>query len=650
MKKIEELLDKINSSSEDAKFSAWMEIYTSDNLDLKSFLFNLPFEQSPVLKNSCIRFLGHIQEERAIRLLVRFLEDADDIVVDSAIRSFERNLYNNKTYFLIDALDSQNRKTVFFAIEKICKAGIYEALNKLYSMLDRNDERLMIKLLMGFRYMPDRGMLRVVEGFIYDQREKVRFYTTFVYGALYESNIREARKFLLRLLRDESKRIRQVALWSLRKNKRLWDIQYYLKLSTHDSDPTVKQEALMGLSQFDYLFVIRHLLKIIVYEQNRLVVLKAESILINYSPKRIVKALRKMIVNNDRKIMSKALLYYAEFEKNKKSFFNFLIKGLRCSNVKDKLPFIEALGAYGDSNGIKFLEKSLGESPLEAYAAMSAILKIHEYNKTNGFVNYLKDDNCSNLLKQMVLKQLVRMKNIEKSDYELAEMLLDLLHSPNLNIRYLSTQALVLIMTDEFIVPFFEVLLKENDPASLNLLQKNVSFLLQNNCLLFADLYSNYINKPDAIKLLFNVLFEASLPSSEFIRLLKGIHARNINIYSSTYVSDFMNYILYYLQSGYVELSDIVQLYDSLEDKVIFLKSLEKVIRDHPNMKISISIDQFKTIISQVKNQDEKRVLLSLLGFSKSDNVIPLILEYQVSENIDVISQSILQVMGMDYD
>src|SRR3989338_991590 len=213
MTTISEIREKMESLSEDARFVVWLSLYSSPERAERNALDDIIRDRDPYLKLLLIRFLASVPEEKAVGLLVRTLEDPNSVVQNASIRSFEKNSFDKRWAKLIVPARSLNGTAQFYALEKLAQAIVLDAVPLFLSLLSTKDEKLLIHLLKGFRYFSDERIYAPLIPFLSDAREEVRFRAVMAMGALYEAEVREARKAFLTGLKDPSAKIRRAVLW-----------------------------------------------------------------------------------------------------------------------------------------------------------------------------------------------------------------------------------------------------------------------------------------------------------------------------------------------------------------------------------------------------------------------------------------------------
>jgi len=488
---LEEIRSKIESFYEDIRLSGWMELYQPDQNDSEKAkkeeeLKHILERQDPLLKISFARFLSHIYEARAVTYLKKLLEDSNPVVVEAAKRSFEKNHYQQKLAVLLPLLNSSSFSAQLFALEQLSLGKVIQAVDPILDLLenlkgtenDENKTHLLLAILSALRHFPEKRLIPYLDLYRHDKREEVRFRTLLVMGALNAEGILSSSKPLQEALRDPSPRIRQGALWAVRRRPSIEDFDFLKKVSLEDEDPHVRQEALVELSVLPAQEVIVHLLQILATEKNRMVTLKCESVLLSMPTDRLIEGLEK-ILHEGRWghdiIKNRALLLFAEFQKDSESYFYYLVEGLnQVPDVKSKLPFIEALGILENQRAIPILEKYLNGPSILAYATIQSILKIIRVYPQYPLHSYLEDPALPSLLKQMILKHIVRMEGTIPGTARLIDCLLGFLKDKTINIRYLAVQAL---LRTDFPFPLeklVESIFQETDASTLKSLHEGL--------------------------------------------------------------------------------------------------------------------------------------------------------------------------------
>lgn len=474
---LEDIKKSIISGMEDERFVAWMQLYSLDERELAdSELQRIINSQDPILKILFGRFLALVGEERAIGFLVQLLGDQNRNVVLAAIKAFAKNHYIFKLRHLVPVINAVRLEAQEYAIEQLSLAGEADVIDPLLDLLKRAPEKLVPTILAGLRHLPDQRLVLPIGFFVSHPKAEIRLQAIFVLGALFEVNMGNIRPRLILALRDPSPSVRKAALWALCKKPSRKDLGWLKDMSLHDVDAFVRQECIEGLKSFYAVSVILHLLKLITHDKDRRVTLKCESILLGMPLELLAKAFAKSQRDKDEKLRSKALLIFSSYQQQSENFCKLVLRQLGlAADDKTRLSLIETLGNIRAVTALGILESYLGKTFILAYAAMGAILKIWVQNPTPTLQKYLVDPKLPALLKQMVLKRLLYKKAQSVLDVPMVHILIGLLKDHNLNIRYLASQVLVFSRSEMAFDPLFDLLVREQDPASLQFLQ--ASFL-----------------------------------------------------------------------------------------------------------------------------------------------------------------------------
>lgn len=469
------VLSKLTELGEDARYEAWVSLYRLQDNEQAAFESALKVSP-PVVRLLFARFLSQRNDDRALSLLRDLLFDHDALVVDAAKKAFDRNPDPRKWPRLLPVLEAPAAEARYYAMEKLAQGGVAQAITPLVAHLATAPDDEAVRILSALKYLPEKSLAVEIKPYLEHGAEAVRFGAVLVAASLYEHGISGSRDFLLqRLMRDDSPRVRQTAVWALR-SRRYWrNADVFLKHSVSDPEALVRQECLLGLASFPSRRVVKHLLKILVTEKHRVVVLKGEAVLLSLPRGKLVRALKTIYRSGDRDLSIKAMLIFAEFEESSRPFFRYLMKGLtRARDERERLPFIEAIGILGRRDAIPMLESFLKVSPLTAYAAMNAILRIWGASSEFPLLRYFGDQELSPLIRQMAIKHFVKSGVAVVSDPKLLGLLVETLKSPHLNLRFLSALALARLPGKLAGVDLLNAFLAESDPSARRMLREGL--------------------------------------------------------------------------------------------------------------------------------------------------------------------------------
>ncbi|MDP2600594.1 MAG: HEAT repeat domain-containing protein [Deltaproteobacteria bacterium] len=623
---LEKIRKELEGPSDDARYDAWLALYTSEEKEAVGELQKIVQSKDPILKVLFLRFLGHIDQERAVVYIVQLLQDKNSVVVDAAKKSFDRNLFNAKLKKLIPLIHSSQKPEKYFAIEKLSQGGEISILDDLLKMMTAGDEDLLIQILTALRFLADKKVIPHILPFLKDDRETVRLKVVLVLGAIFEFGYFPVKKRLLAALTDPSPDVRRTVLWSIRRHPAKEDIPLLLHISFKDSDPTVRQEGLIELGSFPIPKVIRHLLQLMVFETDRSLVLKAEGVLLSYPVDLLVRGLGDLLHSGDPRLRNKAMLLFAQFEKNSKPYLRYLLKGLQAAeNEKEKIPFIEALGMIEAKEGAPLLEKETHGSYLVAYAAMVSLTKIWRVLPDPPIFQYLEDAKLHPLLRQMVLKYLVRKGSPAVFSEVMVALLTGFLKDANTNVRYLSAQALVLSGRESVVHALFEMILKETDPTSLKFLEENILRLLVQNTSLFPALIGENLQNKHAVEILFDMMGEGEMPSKQLLAVIPAVLKAPLRLMQTEYGDLCADFVYSAVVSRQVTLESVLETITDCPDQNRLLSGLAKRFGKNRSFRFYLSAAIVKKLF-QTKDPLQTGAVIELLGQTEGEAAVePLV-------------------------
>ena len=620
---IEQIRNDIDGNSEDARFSAWMALYSSEEKKAHEELENILSSENPITKILFVKFLANIEEEKSIAYIIRLVKDINDYVIENAINAFNKNKLANKNNFLIDALKAPSQKAKIFAVDKLSMSVTQQALDHIIELIPEADTELLTNILIGLRFYTDRKIAPPIYDFLDDERESIRFGAVMVLGSLYESGFAEFRKWLLKKINDESELIRHGVIWSLSNvyNKR--NLKYLLKFSVDDPSPLVRQEAILSLADFPTYKIIYHIFGILINEKDSMVLLKGEAVLLSMPNPLLVKSMKKLLHSRKKKYKDKAMLLYAEHQKHSEKYFIFLKKQLlKTKKPKDQLPIVESIGLLENRKAVDFLEEHIFSNPLLTYTGMAAITKIWGLSEEFPALRYLTHPKLSELFKQIPLKHLTKIKSDKIYTEKLVDHLIMSLDSKNLNIRYLSAQALINVRNERILEPFFRTIIAETDETARKLLKENIIILFNQNPYLFVHVFEQNKDNSEAIQLLFSLFKDSFLKKQQIMVLTSALLEKPSNILDTDYKDLLVDTLFTFIKREIIKVEDII---NELKNPKLVNKLLHLLINKFDTFsKFSIDLP-IQHILSLIKNNPEYNasVLVDLFGFSSSTKAIP---------------------------
>ncbi|MCP5463750.1 MAG: HEAT repeat domain-containing protein [Deltaproteobacteria bacterium] len=645
---LERLFAQTTSESDDVRFSAWMQIYQSDDPKAKAFLEQVASSGQISQKVLFCKFLGFLEDEYSARILVDLICDTEPLVVHQAILAFDKNNFQRRVYFLLPVLKAPLKEAQVFAVNKFCLESVSEAVHPVLDMLKQADEDLILEILSGLRFLADKRLFQDLKIYLGHPNERIRWRAIMIYGSLYETGVTRARRLLVRRLSDRSAQIRRSIIWTLRRNDDRRNLRLFLKLAEQDPDPTVRQEALTALGRFPSKTVIKNLVKLLVKEKNRMVVLKGEAVLLSIPTKQLIIGLKNLLTYHDKFVRNKVMIMYAEFQKTSETFFAFLIKELKkTKSDMDKIPIIESLGLLGNKAAIPQLEKLLAESPLLSYTSMMALLKIYGFDKSFPFLKYSQEVKLSALVRQIVMKHFIKISDDSMYNDEIVTHCMSLLSNTNLNIRYLATQILSKVQDPKVLVPFFKSFVNEDDPTAFRLLKENIHRLVQSNPKLFEVLLQNFYDHDIGVLQIFLIMKEANLNKNALLQIIKSCLSLPLLILNKTCAPSFIELVFTYVLKERISITDIIALQCEPGQKQQLLKGLLGHIKRYKRKKVVIGEHHVETWYSDQDEPEQKQIIIELISHTTGIESIRFLIDLYYKENNQPLKQSIRDSLNL---
>ena len=622
---LEEIQKDIEGESIDARYTAWLKLYSSNEATAKEELQKIVMAKDPLLKILLIRFLARVEEERAVLYLLGLLQDDNEVVVEAAKRAFDKNQFISKLPKLLPLVSVANRSAKLFAIERLSEGGVVEVTDILLTLLPHADEVLLLKILTALRYLADKKLLPFLNPYFSDVREEVRFKIILIFGALYENGYLPVRENLLEGLSDTSPRIRRAILWALRRQPTTKDLDLLMSISLKDPDLMVRQESLEEIAMFPTPQVVQHLLHLLVSDRERLVVLKAEGLLLSLPQIFLVQGLKGLLKHGDVPLKNKAILLFAECEKNSPAYLEYLLQGLKgAKDRQEKLVFIEALGVLEEPKALSVLEAYLYGDFILAYAAVASLIKIWGNGRKPPIVKYLEDLRLHPILKQMILKYLTRKGSHQLYGEEMENCLIGFLKDENTNIRYLAAQALVQLGSSKILEPLFEMVLKEKDPTSIRFLKESLVRLLSQKPSTFIQLFREYRENPDAVLKLMGLLIEADILGSQALGLISELLKAPFSFLQSEYKKPLADFIFGLLLKKSLSWDALLTGIEMVPLKEDLLPLLIQRASLYPSFKVALSPKTLEHWL-HTDNPLQKNAMITLMGLGGGGSMIPFL-------------------------
>jgi len=651
MVRLAEIKSRIEGYSEDARFAAWMEMYSAEELETKKEIENLIQGKDPLMKILFIRFLARIPEKQACLYLVKLLEDGNKVVFEATKKAFEKNGFDQRWVCLLPLLSSSSQGALFYGIEKLSQAVVIDAIPLMLKMLKLADEKLIAHLLKGLRYFSDERLFPIILPYLQDSREDVRFRAVLVIGALYEAGVREARGPFLQAIKDTSPKIRRAVLWGIKRRPNPKDLELLFEVSANDPDLIVKQEALVCFSFFPTYKVILHLVKILAEGKESLVRLKAEGILYGFFPEVLFDALWKVASRQSGKIRNKALIILAEIRVQSKKYFDFLSRTLKkAKDPKEQLPILEAFGVVEDPRAIKELEPRLKGNQLLAYTAMGSLLKIWaHYPEKVPIADYLQDPDLAPLFKQTILKQMLKLGKWEYYAKTMRAVLLGLLKHENLNIRYLSAQVLAPVTSKQVLEECFASVLSEMDPAYAQFLKESIRRHLTEKPEWMGHLVQSYKNNSKAVHILFDIVKEADILGEKLLALLFSVLEPPLSLHQSSFQDSLKEIIVHFLVQHKLAFDAFLKRLEKISGRDALLVLCADALKENPEIAAKIPVPLLENWFAEESSQG-KEAIIDLFSMAKEERSVRFLVTLLCDEKMipfqEKASKGLQQLMG----
>lgn len=646
---LNQIRESIEGESDDRRFEAWMQLYSRKGAEESIEINQIITGHDPILKVLFARFLARVYEDRAILYLSELLCDPNPVVVDIAIRSFDKNLCEVKLPKLIGVLDAPLFKAQKFAIEKLCQGNITEAIAPLIDKLKIAEGELLEHLLVSLRHIPDKRLMGAVKTFITHQNRNVRFHAIMVFGALYQAGYRECLSLLLAALSDNNPRVRQAVLWVLRRHPERRFLRHFLKMSRDDQDSNVRQEALLGLALFPRQKVVEHLLRLLVSDHDRMVVLKGEAVLLSISQKKLIRALKKVLHDHNFAVRSKAVLMLSEFHPNLSiKYYEFLMREIKkAKSTKEKMPFLQSLGIVGYAEAAPYLREMIHSSDkVLSYTAMVSLLKIYAKMGSFPILDLLKDESLSNLLRQMVMKIFVKQAHRNQYTDELMIFLLDYLKSQHINLRYLAARVLIASEDERFLEPLFAMILAETDGSIRLLLKEYVLQAVLRNPVLFLHMIMVFKDQKPLLQMMLEFFHEVKWGpehAQKFISALDRPEHIDLMLHFPWVFADILNLLL---GRGVVRLVEIIGTLNRIPGGGAVLDLMtQKLIHDRSAIQIQIDPSQWRSWLFGSGCLD-KNSLLRFMALDSSQATLNVLMDVLFSSTFVKSHETVRQVLN----
>jgi HEAT repeat protein len=636
---LDQLRNRIESRSEDERYSAWLELYGSRAPEALEEIKKIITGADPLLKITLARFLAQMHESKAVHYLVELLEDETPEVFEGARIAFEKNLFPFKLDVLFPRVKSKSRDARYYAIEKLATARKFVVVDPLIELLHGPDEIDLLVALSALRFLPHRGLVPHLIPLLSDPREEVRFRTILVFDALNENYYLLSRKVFFVAFRDLAPRVRHAAIWSLRKTPTSKSIRYLTDLSLNDADPMIRQEALLALGAFPTSSVMTHLLTVLVKETVVMVSLKAEAVLLRMPYDALFRGLKKNLNHKNNAVASKALSLLADLKIHKSYTFSYIRKALgQSKDDKRKIHLIESLGRLGVTDAIPILEAFITQSPILGYTAMLALVRLYPTSTAEPLVKTMINPKINIVIKQIIMKHLIRHGSKMRFPQTLVQSLLSYLKDPNLQMRYLACEALQYTSDPSILEHLFETLLKETDATIIKRITTTLVAIFRNNPANIPGLFELNLHNQAAVAHLVDILRSYCETHEQTTRLLRELLSGNLRLLDTAHRAHMLDLIWFLLNKHLITLNELLALMDRQETIEGLLRFLITQLHASKHISLELPFGQLNQLMSQ-DNPELQQLVIELSAYANSLEAIPLIVKSLNKPGLDYLQK-----------
>lgn len=490
---LKDIRQRLEGELEDARFSAWMELFTEDTEAASSELERVIHGSDPVLKILYLRFLAHALGEKSVRHIATLMGQENTVVFEAAQKAFKVNRTPAKATWLAPLIHSAPLRTRQFVIETLGVTADLRWLGPLLTCLAGAEAELVPSLLTALRHLPDRRLLEVIRPFLTSQDPQVRFKAVLVLGSVFEARMLYSAGILLAMLADPEPSIRQTVIWILRKRPKRRHLPYLLTRSRQDDDVMVRQECVQALGAFPQPTVVAHLLELAVLDSSRIVRLKSQAVLVGLAAHRLGAGLKRCLKHPRPDVRDRALIMLVQFGPTPQHYFNRLVKRLgQTASVREKIVVLQALGWVENRSSREVLESYLHGDVVLAYAAMTSLYRLYNAKDQGRILALVADSDLSPVIRQIALKALlIRVQAQDLDDQALALVATGLTDATD-NVRYYASLVIAAAARPALMTTVFEGLRRESHAGAHAALVEYVQKLV------LADL-STYLDRIAAV-------------------------------------------------------------------------------------------------------------------------------------------------------
>ncbi len=446
------------------RYDAFLRLYRSPDPEDEQTLRRLCRSRNPLVPLILLQYLEEIPEKPAVEAILELIEGDAEVVARSAMTAYARNHYTGKARLLKQLVLSSAPLACRFAVRTLSRAGFMEILPLILRELSDRQGAVRTEMIGALRFLPNRRSIPALSAIVRSPREDepTRYLALHVLTALQQRLNALPIRFFVAMSRDESERIRRLAIEALQRFPSKSVAPMLLETALKAGEPEESRvRAIRAMASFASEAWLRPLVEASANGDTQTLRLAAEISIRSFPLKILRGGLPPLLHDPEPSVRQQAGVLLAEFLGEDPAVERALLDSWRGGGEERKMELIDALRALGSPSVEEILAESALKKGVLSYSSAAALAHLRGPGKAAA--RLLKGSALPALNRQVLLGRFARRSPMESVRMELLPVLMADLQSPIVNIRYLAVQALSWYRVDDILLPLTALLDHEED-------------------------------------------------------------------------------------------------------------------------------------------------------------------------------------------
>jgi len=551
----ESILTLIKSPIETYMNEGFAKLFDTSSIEAAACLDNLVKSKTETVVK--IRLCGYIKKEfrgrRGLEVLVKFMEDGNAQLFLEAKEAFQDVECPGKKDVILSMLNSTSDNVVDFAIKAAGKRRIFGAVDVFSQLLENGEKDRKLLIIRALKKISATGSIPILYSQLDNPDDKIVYETIQALG-MFSKYISWSK--ISKYFYHDSPAVRKAVIWFLMRYKAKSIRNLLLDKYFVETDVSVRNEIIEALQHYRDFKILVNLLFMSANGETNNVKILADSALNRFPEYLVYKMVKKYRKNKDDKIRL-IVMHKASMVLSKKNAFKWLVDTLKHDiSEQVRVAAAESLRHYEGRAAVSYLEHSFlfDKSTVVRYTSLLSLTHLWKEQDIPTICSILEFPLEKYAHIQVCILRFLE-KKVLRNEWDFPEklynMIMFLLYSDNLEIRYLAMQIVRIVKDKKAFIPIIDIYLetkiREEKEQALNTIQEIVysdpefylAFLLQakDHEKLFASLLEIFEKIEFEPEMAYEMIlqFSALFLSEKRKRLKRRLAKTIVNIFKREY-------------------------------------------------------------------------------------------------------------------